>query len=462
MESTSQDQVPHTERRMPQAVEIEKAVLGAMLLEQRAIDQISEILDPTCFYHTAHRQIFEAMIHLCRLGMAVDPHVLAEELERRGQLETVGGIGFLTKLECAAAKPTHIHQHAQVVQERAVSRRLIKTASEVIDQAYKGTVSMEELVGDAAQRLFRLDEDLMGEKPEPLSSVLADAIGEIGGAHHHPGSDRKVGSGFDDLDDLISGGFRQGDLIVLASAPGVGTTALGLTLARNAAVEAGVGVAIFCSETSKIHLARRLLSIETRVDLHRFHPDRLREDDWTCVRRKSSLLARAPIYIDDSPGITVFEARSRVRRLQRHRNIGMVLVGSIQQNPGGESPSSSRGPELPPLSSELKAMARSLDLPVLALTPLTGALENHPDRRPQLADLRESGGLEEYADLVMFLYRPEIYGLRDLDGASLEGFAEVIIAKHRHGPVGTVYLSWIAESATFEPCRPTRVGDVGE
>ncbi len=281
----------HPERTPPQAIEIEQAVLGAMMLEQCAIGHAIEILDPSCFYNTSHSRIFEVMLSLYERGVAVDQFTLAEELKRRNQLDEVGGAVYLAKLAAQVTTAANIDVHARIVLEKALSRRLIETASDIIEQAYKGSEDMLELIDNAEQRLFTISENWIEGDIEPLEELMYDALEQSKRVHISG-----IETGFVDLDALTSG-LQKGDLIVLAACPSVGKTALALTLARNAAVEAGIGVVIFSLETSRMELARRLISAETRVDLHKLRTGRLRDDDWMRLTRKAGRLAQAPIYI---------------------------------------------------------------------------------------------------------------------------------------------------------------------
>ena len=439
-------------RMPPQAVEVEQAVLGAMMLEQRAIVRAVEILDESCFYHGPHSRIFAAMTDLFERGTAVDQLTLTEELKRRGQLDDVGGVVYLAKLGSEVATTANIDFHAQIVLEKALSRKLIETASGVIERAYAADEDVQTLLDSAEQQLFTLSEKQIGEGFEPLDKVLGDAFEHIERIHAKTDTVLGVDTGFADLNDQMSG-FQRGDLIILAARPSVGKTALALTLARNAAVNAEVGVAIFSLEMSKMQLAQRLLSIETKVDLHKLRTGRLRDEDWMHLTRNIDRLARAQIYIDDTPGISVLEARAKARRLQREYGIDLVVIDYLQLM-SGHIRAQSREQEISQISRGLKAMAKELDVPVLALSQLSRAVESRTDKRPQLSDLRESGSLEQDADVVMFIYRPEMYDLKGQDGESLEGFAEIIIGKQRNGPVGSVHLMWSKESATYEAMAP--------
>ena len=439
-------------RMPPQAVEVEQAVLGAMMLEQRAIVRAVEILDESCFYHAPHSRIFAAVIELFERGTAVDQLTLTEELKRRGQLDDVGGVVYLAKLGSEVATTANIDFHARIVLEKALSRKLIETSSEVIERAYAADEDVQTLIDNAEQKLFTLSENQIGEGFEPLEKVMGETIEHLETVQARQGAVLGVDTGFPDLNDQMSG-FQKGDLIILAARPSVGKTAFALTLARNAAVDAGVGMAIFSLEMSKMQLAQRLLSVETKVDLHKLRTGRLSDEDWMNLTHNIERLARAPIYIDDTPGLSVLEARAKARRLQREHGVGMVIIDYLQLM-SGHIRTQSREQEISHISRGLKAMAKELDVPVLALSQLSRAVESRTDRRPQLSDLRESGSLEQDADVVMFIYRPEVYDLKSAEGESLEGIAEIIIGKQRNGPVGSVNLAWNKESATFEKMAP--------
>ena len=439
-------------RMPPQAVEVEQAVLGAMMLEQRAIVRAVEILDESCFYHAPHSRIFAAMTELFERGIAVDQLTLTDDLKRRGQLDDVGGVVYLAKLGSEVATTANIDFHARIVLEKALGRKLIETASGVIERAYAADEDVQTLLDSAEQQLFSLSENQIGEGFELLEKVMGETFEHLERVHAGAGTVLGVDTGFADLNDQMSG-FQKGDLVILAARPSVGKTALALTLARNAAVDSGVGVAIFSLEMSKMQLAQRLLSAETKVDLHKLRTGRLRDEDWMHLTHNIDRLAQAPIHIDDTPGISVLEARAKARRLQREYGVGMVIIDYLQLM-SGHVRAQSREQEISHISRGLKAMAKELDVPVLALSQLSRAVESRTDRRPQLSDLRESGSLEQDADVVMFIYRPEMYDLKSPDGESLEGLAQIIIGKQRNGPVGSVDLMWNKESATYEAMAP--------
>ena len=377
---------------------------------------------------------------------------MTEELKRRNQLDDVGGVVYLAKLGAEVATTANIDFHARIVLEKALSRKLIETASGVIERAYAADEDVQTLIDKAEQQLFSLSENQIGDGFEPLEKVMGETFEHLERVHAGAGTVLGVDTGFADLNDQMSG-FQKGDLIILAARPSVGKTAFALTLARNAAVEAGIGMAIFSLEMSKLQLAQRLLSIETKVDLHKLRTGRLRDEDWMHLTHNIDRLAQAPIYIDDTPGISVLEARAKARRLQREHGVGMVVIDYLQLM-SGHMRTQSREQEISHISRGLKAMAKELDVPVLALSQLSRAVESRTDRRPQLSDLRESGSLEQDADVVMFIYRPEMYGLKSPDGESLEGLAQIIIGKQRNGPIGSVDLMWNKESATYDAMAP--------
>jgi replicative DNA helicase len=437
-----------SERLPPQAVEVEQAVLGAMLVDHRAIGRAIEFLDEGCFYHRPHALIYQAAIALFDRNQAVDQLTLAEELRRRGQLDDVGGMVYLAKLAAEVATSANIEYHARIVLEKALGRRLIETAGEVTRQAYEGTANVQELIDWTEQRVFGLSERGLREGFQPLERVMGETLEQIERAHNRVSTVSGVDTGFRRLNEMTSG-FQAGDLIILAARPSVGKTALALTLARNAAVDGKVGVGVFSLEMSRLQLAQRLLSAETRVDLHRLRSGRLTEEDWLHVTRSIGRLAQAPVYIDDTPGISVLEARAKARRLRREHGIGLVVIDYLQLMSAHER-TDSREQEISRISRGLKAMAKELGVPVLALSQLSRAVESRTDRRPQLSDLRESGSIEQDADVVMFIYRPDLYGIKGENGASLEGIAEVIIGKQRNGPTGSVHLAWNMHSATYD------------
>ena len=439
------------DRLPPQAVDVEQAVIGAMLIDQRAVGRAIEILDEGCFYHNPHARIFSAMISLFDRSEGIDQLTVSEELKKRGEIEEVGGLVYLSTLAAEVATAANIVHHANIVLDRGLSRSLIETAALISDRAFEGRTEVYELLDWAEQRIFSLSERRLSSGFESIESVLHGTIEQIERAHNRDSAVSGVDTGFSDLNDLTSG-LQAGDLVILAARPSVGKTALALGMARNAAVETGKGVAIFSLEMSKQQVAQRLLCLETRVDLHKLRTGRLRDDDWLRLTRQVGKLAQAPIYVDDTPGITILETRAKARRLKREHGVDLIVIDYLQLM-GTHVNVNSREQEVAQISRGLKGLAKELDIPVLALSQLSRAPEARTGGRPQLSDLRESGSLEQDADVVMFIYRPDLY-VKSEEAGSQEGTAEIIIGKQRNGPVGSVKLMWDESCASFQDLAP--------
>ena len=428
----------------PQAIEIEQAVLGAMMLDPGAIDRASATLDSDCFFHVPHKWIYAAIIDLHERGVAIDQLTLSEELKLRDQFHEAGGSVYLARLAIEFASATNIDAHARIILDKALRRKVIETAGEIIEQAREGSRELDVLLESAAQGLDRIRQNQIVDGLEPLASQIGDAVKQIEQSCSRVGSLSGIGTGFIDLDHITSG-LQKGDLILLAAAPGAGKTSLAFALARNAAVETGVGVAIFSPRTSRMELARRLLSAEAQVDLHKLCSGRLRDDQLVHLRSAAERLAGIPVYIDDTPRISITEIRAKARRLHREHGIGLTIVNSLEMM-GRQTKAYTCKQEI---SRGLKGLAQELNVPVLALSELECTQE-----RPRLEDLWESGNLDQEADMVMFIYHPDMHGIEDHEDTSFEGTAEIIIAKQRNGPLGSVKLQWNAESATFRDLAP--------
>jgi replicative DNA helicase len=391
------------------------------------------------------------MISLFDRSEGIDQLTVSEELKKRGELEEVGGLVYLSTLAAEVATAANIVHHANIVLDRGLSRSLIETAALVSDRAFEGRTEVYELLDWAEQRIFSLSERRLSSGFESIESVLHGTIEQIERAHNRDSAVSGVDTGFSDLNDLTSG-LQAGDLVILAARPSVGKTALALGMARNAAVETGKGVAIFSLEMSKQQVAQRLLCLETRVDLHKLRTGRLRDDDWLRLTRQVGKLAQAPIYVDDTPGITILETRAKARRLKREHGVDLIVIDYLQLM-GTHVNVNSREQEVAQISRGLKGLAKELDIPVLALSQLSRAPEARTGGRPQLSDLRESGSLEQDADVVMFIYRPDLY-VKSEEAGSQEGTAEIIIGKQRNGPVGSVKLMWDESCASFQDLAP--------
>jgi replicative DNA helicase len=442
---------PYRDRRPPYSEDAEQAVLSAMLMDQDAVLRATETVDDTMFYAERHRRIFRAMIGIAERGGVVDPLTLSEELSRRGELDASGGkdyIGFLVDVVPTAA---NIDYHAQIVKEKALRRRLIEVSTTIVQEAYESHLTSYELLDDAEQRIFLVAQARAREGFTRLKELLWPTMERIEALQHGGKTVTGVASGFSDLDDMTSG-FQPADLVIVAARPSMGKTAFCLNVAQHAAIVDQVPVAFFSLEMSKESLVQRMLTAEARIDAQRLRKGMLRDDDFPRLARAAGILSSAPVWIDDTPGITLLEMRSKARRLKAEAGVKMVIVDYLQLMQG-PSNSESRQQEVSMISRGLKALAKELSVPVMALSQLSRAPEQRTGehKRPQLSDLRESGAIEQDADLIMFLYRQEMYdGPVDKDGNSLEGKAEVIIGKQRNGPTGVVNLHFHKQYTRFE------------
>ncbi len=436
------------ERAQPQALEVERAVLGAMLIDNMAINRVVEVLgDETAFYHTPHRKVYAAIQKMSERGDPIDQVTLTAELERRGQLDDVGGAVLIAELASEMATAANAEYHAQIVLEKAQRRRLIAAATQTLTESYEETEDVRELIDRAEQRVFQIAEGELGKGVMSLESALNEVYEAIDRAREHGGALTGVTTGYTELDE-ITAGLQSSDLIILASRPSMGKTALTLCMARNAAVK-GTPVLYFSLEMATGQLAQRLLCAEARVDSHRLRTGKLSDDEWDRLANWTGKLIEAPIYIDDTPAISVMELRAKARRAKSEYNIELIIVDYLQLMTTTEN-YSSREQEIASISRSLKALAKELDIPLIACAQLSRAVESRTDKRPQLADLRESGSIEQDADVVMFLFRPEVYGIMDEEGNSQEGRAEIILGKQRNGPIGSVFLVFRAEYLRFE------------
>ena len=448
--STAQARDPFRDRTAPRAPEAEQAVIAAMLMDTDAILRAGEHVDDTMFYDERHRRIFRAMIAISQRNEVVDPVTLANELNRRGELDASGGKEYIGELIDAVPTAANVEYHAKIVKEKALLRRLIETSTGIITEAFQGRSTAEELLDDAEQKIFQVSQQRGLQGFTRVKELMWPTMERIEALQRGGKTITGVASGFTDLDELTSG-FQPSDLVIVAARPSMGKTALVLNIAQYAAIEKNVPVAVFSLEMSKESLVQRMLTAEGRVDAQKMRKGLLRDADYSRLARAAGILSGAPIWIDDSAGISLLEIRSKARRLKADQDIGMVVVDYLQLIQGPAS-SESRQQEISQISRSLKALAKELAVPVIALSQLSRAPEQRAgDHRPQLSDLRESGAIEQDADLVMFIYRQEIYdGPTDKDGNSLEGRAEVIIGKQRNGPVGLVNLFFHKAYTRFE------------
>lgn len=442
---------PQVEGRVPpQAVDVEMAVLGAMLLEKEAIPKAIEILDETAFYKPAHEMIFAAITSLFERSEPVDLITLIEELRRRGHLDKVGGEYYLTELTTRVSMGANVEYHSRIVLEKALMRGLISSSSEVVSRAFSDSEDALALLDEAEQKIFQISERRMRKTFVSMSTAVPSTMELIESIHGKHSGVTGVPSGFAEVDNL-TGGFQKSDLIIIAGRPSQGKTALVLSLARNASVIHNVPVGVFSLEMSTQQLVMRLICAEARVDAHHVRTGRLPEDEWRKLSTSVGRLYKAKMFIDDTPALGILELRAKARRLKAEHNAGLIIVDYLQLMQGPKN-AQNREQEISMISRSLKALAKEINVPVIALSQLNRAVEARGDKRPLLADLRESGAIEQDADVVMFVHRPEMYGInKDPDtGEPTAGTAEIIIGKQRNGPTGTVKLAFVRSYARFE------------
>jgi replicative DNA helicase len=440
-----------SDRQPPYAPEAEISVLGGMLIDGDAVPKAMEIVDDTMFYREANRRIFRGMARLFQRGQVIDAVTLIEELKKTDELDGVGGMAYVGELLDVVPTAANIEYHARIVRERALLRRLIEASSNIIRDAYEsGERTVEQVLDEAEQRIFQVAQSHDREGFVWIKKILYPTFEKIEQLQAARGGITGVPTGFYGLDEL-TGGFQKGDLVIVAARPSMGKTALVTGVALHAAIANQVPVAVFSLEMSKEQLVQRMLCSEALVDLGRLLRGRLSEDDYVRLAQAAGHLNTAPIWIDDSGSLTVLETRAKARRLKADQpDLGLIIIDYIQlMHAGGEA--ENRQQEVSAISRGLKALAKELGVPILALSQLSRAPEQRSDHRPQLSDLRESGSLEQDADLVMFLYRPEYY-LPPLEAQEkeLQGKAELIIGKQRNGPTGTVDLFFRKECTRFE------------
>lgn len=436
----------------PQAVDLEQAVLGAMMLEKNAVTDTIDILKPASFYDPKHQYIYNAIRELFGNSSPIDLLTVTNKLKQNGELEAAGGAVYISQLTSRVASTAHIEYHARVISEKHIKRELIRMSSEVIRDAYDDTNDVFDVLNKAESELFQIGENNMGKNVDLMQNVVRQAIEEIEKASQNTSGISGVPTGFFDLDKLTSG-WQRSDMIVIAARPAMGKTAFVLSMARNSAVDHKKGVAIFSLEMSAVQLVKRLIASETRLSAEKLRKGDLREHEFQQLHSRITKLATAPIYIDDSPGISVFDLRAKCRRLKMQYDIDMVIIDYLQlMTAGGSKGSGNREQEISTISRSIKEIAKELNIPIIALSQLSRSVEQRGgDKRPVLSDLRESGAIEQDADIVSFIYRPEYYGfLQDEDGNSNAGVSEIIVAKHRNGALDRVRLRFIGEYARFD------------
>ncbi|HET7249058.1 MAG TPA: replicative DNA helicase [Gaiellales bacterium] len=438
-------------RKAPWSNDAEQAVLAAMLLDQDAALKAAELLDDAMFYKEAHRILFRAMVTLTEKSDVIDPVTLREELARRGDLDRVGGMEYIAALVDVVPTAANVEYHVRIVRDKAVLRRLVEAATEIIQDVYAIHGDSSEVLDNAEHRIFQVAQFRRSEEFLRLKELIWPTMERIEQMQGKAGALTGVPSGFKDLDEMTAG-FQRADLVILAARPSMGKTAFALNVVQHASIEHSVRVAIFSLEMSKDQLVQRLLCSEGLVDAQRLRRGMLRDEDYPKLARAAGLLSSAHIWIDDTAGLTPLAMRSKARRLKAEHDIGLIVVDYLQLMQGPND-IENRQQEVSYISRSLKALAKELDVPVLALSQLSRAPEQRggEHRKPQLSDLRESGAIEQDADVVMFIYRPEMYdGPTDKDGNNIEGLAELNVGKQRNGPTGTVQLYFKKEYTRFD------------
>jgi len=436
----------------PQAVDLEEAVLGAMMIEKDAVSAVIDILSPKVFYKDSHQRIFAAISELFTESEPIDILTVTNKLKSKGELEIVGGAYYITMLTSRIASGANVEFHARIVMQKHIQRELIRISSETIKDAFEDTTDVFNLLDKAEQSLFSVSETNLRRNFQDMPSLIRQAILDIEHARDADGQMRGVPSGYTALDRITSG-WQKSDLIILAARPSMGKTAFALNMARNVAVEFNRPVAFFSLEMSSVQLVTRLISSESELRADKLKRGDLASYEWQQLTDKISNLVEAKMYIDDTPALSIFELRAKCRRLKQQHDIQMVFIDYLQLMTSGGDSRGNREQEISQISRSLKALAKELDVPVLALSQLSRAVETRPGqaKRPILSDLRESGAIEQDADLVLFIYRAEYYKIDQFeDGSSTQGVSEIIIAKHRNGAVGDVKLKFVADYAKFE------------
>ncbi|RME44101.1 MAG: replicative DNA helicase [Chloroflexi bacterium] len=432
-----------TDRLPPQNIDAEISVLGSLLIDPEAIIKVASFLRPDDFYRESHGLIYAAILRLFERRQAADMVTVSDELERHGQLEDVGGQAYLASLISRVPTSAHVEHYARIVESTAVRRRLIKAAGQIAALAHQETDDVKTTIDEAERILFQVSERQVGQNLVPIGRILSEYFDQIEYLYEHQGEMSGLPTGFVDLDKLLSG-LQPSDLIVIAGRPGMGKSSFVLSLAQHMAVEHKACVAIFTLEMSAEQLAQRMISAETGIDSQRLRVGQIRDDEIEQIARAIGLLSDTAIYIDDTPAISTMELRTKARRLAAERGLDLIIVDYMQLMRSGVR-TENRVQEISYISRALKALARELMVPVIAASQLSRAVEGRHDKRPILSDLRESGSIEQDSDIVMFIYRDEMYN----EHTDKKHIAEIIVAKHRNGPTGKIELAFLAEQAKF-------------
>ena len=435
----------------PQAVELEEAVLGALMLEKDAIISVGDLLKADSFYKDAHQKIYKAIMNLSTKEEPIDILTVTEELKREGTLDEVGGPFYITQLTNRVASAAHIEFHARIIAQKHIQRELIRVSSDIQNQAFDDSIDVADLLDKAQQEVFDIAEGNIKKESAHIRPLADEVINQIVEAGKRPDGLSGVPSGFTALDRITSG-WQKSDLVIIAARPSMGKTAFVLSMTRNMAVEHKAPIAIFSLEMGGDQLVKRMISSETELGSEKLRNGKLEDFEWEQLHVKIKDLVDAPIYVDDTPGLSIYELRSKCRRLKAKYDIGCVIIDYLQLMTAGSDMRGNREQEVSLISRQLKIIAKELNIPVIALSQLNRGVEQRTGdaKKPMLSDLRESGAIEQDADMVLFIHRPERYGItEDAEGNSLIGIADIIIAKHRNGAVGEIQLRFRNQLARF-------------
>ncbi|CAZ97168.1 replicative DNA helicase [Zobellia galactanivorans] len=437
----------------PQSVDLEEVVLGAMMIDKKGVDEVIDILHPDVFYKDAHRYIYEAIFKLFESSEPVDLLTVSSQLKKDGRLEAVGGDFYLIKLTQKVASSAHIEFHARIILQKFIQRSLIKISNEIIEEAYDESTDVFDLLDSAESKLYDVTQGNLKRSAETAMDLVIQAKKKIEEISNKEGMSG-IATGFDKLDKLTSG-WQPSDLIIVAARPGMGKTALTLSMARNIAVDGGQAVAFFSCEMSSVQLITRLISSETGLSSEKLRTGKLEKHEWEQLNVKVKALEKAPLFIDDTPSLSIFDLRAKARRLASQHDIKIIIIDYLQlMTAGGTGKGGNREQEISTISRNLKALAKELNIPVIALSQLSRAVETRGgSKRPLLSDLRESGAIEQDADIVSFIFRPEYYKIDEWDDeerSPTQGQAEFIVAKHRNGGLENIRLKFIGNLGKFD------------
>ena len=437
----------------PQAIDLEEAVLGAMLIDKKGVDEVIDILQPEAFYKTSHQYIFESIFELFKSSEPIDLLTVSASLRKNGKLDSIGGEFYLVQLSQKVSSSAHIEFHARIILQKFIQRSLIKISNEIIESSYKESTDVFDLLDEAESKLYDVTQGNIKNPSLSAQNLVIEAKKRIEEISKKDGLSG-VSTGFEKLDKLTSG-WQPSDLIIIASRPGMGKTALTLSMARNISVLKNIPVAFFSLEMSSLQLITRLISSETGLSSEKLRTGKLKDYEWQQLNSKVGFLEKAPLFIDDTPSLSIFDLRAKARRLSSQHKIKLIIVDYLQlMTIGSNNKTGNREQEISTISRNLKALAKELDIPVIALSQLSRAVETRGGtKRPMLSDLRESGAIEQDADIVSFIYRPEYYGMDEWDDderSSAEGQAEFIVSKHRNGALDSIRLKFISSLGKFE------------